>query len=112
VELLLSDQDVPYRQVTRALSAILAPMSFEELRGMGLYPGMLEGLGAKVPDIQLLALDQTAKMSEMDDDMVTALIDCFGAEDPGVGKRAVEVITAVNPFPQKSTRRFSLFLFV
>jgi hypothetical protein len=100
LELLSSDSpDVPYESVARALSVILNPLPFEVLRGMGLYPIMEQGLKSKVPEIQLLALDQAMKMTVTDDEMVSALIDCLGAEDAGVGKRAVDVIASVPPSP-------------
>jgi hypothetical protein len=92
---LLSYKGVPYEQITRALSALFAPLPFEELRAMGLYPVMQQGLGSNIPSIQLLALEQAQKMTQVDDDMVVSLFDCLGAEDAGVGKRAVQVITTV-----------------
>lgn len=95
--LLSSDGDVPYPQVTRALSALLAPLSFETLKSMGLYPVMQQGLHSQIPEIQLLALEQAQKMTEADDTMVSSLLDCLGAEDPGVGNKAVNVITTVPP---------------
>jgi len=64
---------------------------------MGLYPFMVMGLLSQVAEIQLLALEQVQKMTEVDDDMVLSLFECLGAEDAGVGKRAVEVITTVLP---------------
>lgn len=100
LELLSSDNpDVPYQSVARALAVILGPLPFEVLRGMGLYPIMQQGLKSTVPEIQLLALDQAKKMTVTDDEMVSALIDCLGAEDAGVGKRAVDVITSVGSHP-------------
>src|SRR5271167_2694783 len=79
--LLSYDGDVPYQLVTSALSALLAPLSFEALKSMGLYPVMQQGLHSKIPDIQLLALEQAQKMTEVDDSMVSSLMDCLGDED-------------------------------
>ena len=93
--LLASEEDVPYEHVTRALSAILAPLPFEQLTAMGLYPGIQQGLHSSIPSIQLLALEQVQKVTEIDDMMASSLLDCLGAEDPGVGKKAVEVISNV-----------------
>ncbi len=95
--LLSSDGDVPYELVTPALSALLAPLPFEALKNMGLCPVMQQGLNSKIPDIQLLALEQAQKMTEVDDSMVYSLLDCLGDEDANVGKKAVEVITTVSP---------------
>ena len=94
--LLSSDGDVPYQLVTRALSAVLAPLPFEALKNIGLYPVIQQGLHSKIPDIQLLALEQAQKMTEVDDLMVYSLLDCLGDEDAMVGKKAVEVITTVS----------------
>jgi len=66
---------------------------------MGLYPIMQQGLKSSIPEIQLLALDQAKKMTVTDDEMVSALIDCLGAEDAGVGEKAVLVITSVPHSP-------------
>jgi len=95
--LLSYDGDVPYELVTRALSALLAPLPFEELKAMGLYPVMQQGLHSDIPDIQLLALEQAQKMTESDDAMVLSLVDCLGDKDASVGKKAVDVITTVFP---------------
>ena len=95
LELLSSEGDVPYEHVTRALSALLAPLPFEQLRAMGLYPVMQQGLHSSIPSVQLLALEQAQKMTEVDDMMASSLLDCLGAVDPGVGKKTVEVITTV-----------------
>lgn len=95
--LLSAEGDVPYQDVTRALSALLAPLAFEQLRAMGLYPIMQQGLYSSVPSIQLLALEQAQKMTEVDDAMASSLLNCLGAEDAGVGKKTVEVITTVPP---------------
>jgi hypothetical protein len=97
LELLASEGDVPYQHVTRALSALLAPLPFEQLRAMGLYSVMQQGLHSSIPSIQLLALEQAQKMTEVDDMMASSLLDCLGAEDPGVGKKTVQVITTVLP---------------
>ena len=94
--LLSSTGDVPYQDVTRALSALLAPLPFEQLRTMGLYPIMQQGLRSSIPSVQLLALEQAQKMTEVDDTMASSLLDCLGAEDAGVGKKTVEVITTVS----------------
>ena len=93
--LLFHNGDVPYQLVTRALSALLAPLPFEELNSMGLYPVMQQGLHSKIPDIQLLALEQAQKMAEVDDSMVSSLLDSLGDEDASVGKKAVDVLTTV-----------------
>lgn len=95
LELLSYDGDVPYELVTRALSALMAPLPFEELKAMGLNSVMQQGLHSKVPDIQLLALEQAQKMTEVDDTMVLSLLDCLGDKDAAVGKKAVDVITTV-----------------
>lgn len=95
--LMTGDEDVPYSQITHAVSALLAPLPFESLRSMGLYPVMQQGLHSTIPDVQLLALDQAQKMTEADDTMVSSLLDCLGANDASVGKKAVEVITTVYP---------------
>ena len=93
--LLSCDGDVPYQLVTRALSAILAPLPFEALKAMGLVPVMQQGLHSKIPDIQVLALEQAQKMTEVDDSMVSSLLDCLGDEDASVGKKTVDVIATV-----------------
>ena len=98
--LLSSEGDVPYDDVTRALSALLNPLQFDQLKSMGLYPIMHEGLQSTIPSIQILALEQAQKMSEVDDTMTSSLLDCLGAGDAGVGKKTVEVITAVPPLAQ------------
>jgi hypothetical protein len=59
---------------------------------------MQQGLHSNVPDLQILALEQAQKMTEMDDGMVSSLIECLGAEDAGVGRKAVDVITNVFSF--------------
>lgn len=97
LELLSHDGDVPYELVTRALSALLAPLPFEELKAMGLYSVVQQGLHSNIPDIQLLALEQAQKMTEVDDNMVSSLLDCLGDKDAAVGKKAVDVITTVFP---------------
>ena|SRR5438876_7501684 len=91
--LLESDGDVPYSIIVRVLSALLAPLPFEALRSMGLYPAMQQGLHSKIPDIQLLALEQVQKMTEVDDQMASSLLDCLGDDDATVGNKAVSVIT-------------------
>ena len=63
---------------------------------MGLYPIMQQGLHSPIPEIQILALDQAQKMTELDDPMLSSLVSCLGAEDASVGKKAVEVITKVS----------------
>jgi hypothetical protein len=107
LDLLSSGADVPYPQITRTLSALLAPLPFETIRSMGLYPVMHEGLHSNVPDLQILALEQAQKMTEMDDGMVSSLIECLGAEDAGVGKKAVDVITNVFSFIINSDSSYS-----
>jgi len=97
LELLSSDVPAPYPPVIRALSAVLAPLPFEELRSLGLVPMIQQGLQSKVPDLQILALQQVRKMSDVDDTTLIFLIECLGAEDASVGKEAVSVITTV-PF--------------
>ena len=67
------------------------------LNSMGLYPVIQQGLHSPIPDIQLLALEQAQKMTETDDTIVSSLLDCLGAEDAGVGKKTVDVITSVSP---------------
>jgi hypothetical protein len=93
--LLSYNEEVPYGSITRALSALLTPLPFEELRAMGLYPVMAEGLRSPIPEIQILALKQAKKMTDVDDDTVISLFDCLGAEDADVGEKTVEVITTV-----------------
>jgi hypothetical protein len=95
VGLLSSEGDVPYPQVTRALSVILAPIPFESLKELGLFPVMQRGLYSEIPAIQILALEQAQKMPSVDDQMVSSLLDCLGAEDASVGKKAVDVIAHV-----------------
>jgi hypothetical protein len=62
---------------------------------MGLYPVIQQGLHSQIPDIQLLALEQAQKMTEADDSMVLSLLDCLAADNAGVGKKTVDVITTV-----------------
>lgn len=93
--LLSYNEDVPYECITRALSALLTPLPFEELRAMDLYPVMAEGLRSPIPEIQILALKQAKKMTDVDDDMVISLFDCLGADDADVGEKTVEVLTTV-----------------
>jgi hypothetical protein len=107
LDLLSSGTDVPYPQITITLSALLAPLPFETIRSMGLYPVMQQGLHSNVPDLQILALEQAQKMTEMDDEMVSSLIECLGAEDAGVGRKAVDVITHVISFIINSDSSYS-----
>lgn len=86
---------MPHQHITHALSALLAPLSFEEIKAMELYPVIQQGLQSPLPDVQLLALEQARKMTEVDDAMLVTLIDCLGAEDASVGKKAVDVIASV-----------------
>jgi hypothetical protein len=106
--LLTSEDDVPYPQITHALSTLLASLPFESLRAMGLYTVMQQGLHSSIPDIQLLALEQAQKMTEVDDVMVSSLIECLSAEDARVGKKAVDVITTVSPPYNKTDYSYSL----
>jgi hypothetical protein len=107
LDLLSSGTDVPYTQITRTLSALLAPLPLETIRSMGLYPVMQQGLHSNVPDLQILALEQAQKMTEMDDEMFSSLIECLGAEDAGVGRKAVDVITHVISFIINSDSSYS-----
>jgi hypothetical protein len=95
LELLESEEEVPYSPITRSLSKLLAPLPFESLRAMGLYPLLQQGLHSNVAEVQLLALEQAQKMTEADDEMVSSLIDCLGTEDASIGKKVVVVISDV-----------------
>jgi hypothetical protein len=108
LDLLSSGTEVPYAQITRALSALLAPLQFEDIRSMGLYPVMQQGLHSDIPDLQILALEQAQKMTELDDGMVSSLIECLGAEDASVGKKAVDVITHVYSYFVGADSSYSL----
>jgi hypothetical protein len=108
IALLSSAEDgLPYPKITRALSALLAPLSFETLKEMGLYPLIEQGLRAPSPDLQILALEQVPKIKDVDSNITASLIECLGAEDAGVGRKAVDVITTV--FPYHTIRRIVLF---
>ena len=95
LDLFSDDGDVPYPQVTHALSAILRPVPFVALKSMGLYSVIQDGLRSPIPALQILALEQVQKMAEADDEIVHSLLDCLGAEDASVGGKAVDVITHV-----------------
>jgi hypothetical protein len=92
-----STNDMPYAQITHALSAILSPIPFATLNDMGLSPVIAQGLLSDVPELQILALRQVRKMGQVDDATVSSLIDCLGVSHAAVGKEAVGVITAVCP---------------
>ena len=65
---------------------------------MGLYPFIVRGLQAGNANLQLLALEQVQKIKDLDSNITGLLIECLGAEDASVGKKAVDVITIVLPF--------------
>ena len=96
LELLSTQGDVPYAQVIIALSAILTPLPFEQLQQLGLGPMIEQGLQSKVPDLQILALQQVRKMSSIDEKTTSSLIECLGAEDASVATEAVDVIKNVS----------------
>lgn len=87
---------MPYAQVIMALSAILKPLPFEQFLQLGLGPMIEQGLQSKVPDLQILALQQVRKMSPVDEKTASSLIECLGAEDASVAKEAVDVISSVS----------------
>jgi hypothetical protein len=64
---------------------------------MGLYPVIQQGLQSQSRDLQILALEQVQKIRDVDSSITASLIECLGAEDAGVGKKAVDVITTVSP---------------
>jgi hypothetical protein len=66
---------------------------------MGLYPVIVQGLQVGNANLQILALEQVQKMKNVDRDITGLLIECLGAEDASVGKKAVDVITTVSASP-------------
>jgi hypothetical protein len=87
----------PYVPITRALTVILLPLSFQQIEELGLRPMVEDGLLSHVPEFQILAMQQVRKMGQVDDTTISALITCLAVEDASVGKEAVQVISAVLP---------------
>lgn len=65
---------------------------------MGLYPFIVQGLQVGNANLQILALEQVQKINDVDSDITGLLLECLGAEDASVGKKAVDVISTVPPF--------------